>query len=101
MVVGCLVIVQRAYNRFAVSGLPNLANREFPACMAAEIDIRGSIDVELRALDWLFLVWLPSNGYAPAHQPMFEAWNGRPFAHGVEYFELRAQLPIVHESVPF
>jgi hypothetical protein len=26
---------------------------------------------------------------------MFEAWNGRPFAHGMEHFELRAQLPIV------
>src|SRR5688572_32345931 len=44
----------------------------FPACTAAEIDIRGSVDVELRALDWFFLAWLPSSGYAPAHQPMFE-----------------------------
>lgn len=72
----------------------------FDPCTAAEIDIRGSIDVELRALDWFFRIWLPTSGYAPAHQPMFEAWNGRPFAHGMEYFELRAQLPIVDEQFP-
>lgn len=72
----------------------------FAACMAAEIDIKGGVDVELRALDWFFLVWLPMSGYAPADQPMFEAWNGRPFAHGLEYFELRAQLPIVDDRIP-
>ncbi len=67
----------------------------FDATLIAEIDIKGSIDVELRALYWFYLAWLPTSGYAPAHQPMFEAWNGRPFAHGMEHFELRAQLPIV------
>jgi AraC family transcriptional regulator len=67
----------------------------FDATLIAEIDIKGSIDVELRALYWFYQGWLPSTGYAPAHQPMFEAWNGRPFAHGMEHFELRAQLPIV------
>jgi len=72
----------------------------FPPFMVAEIDIAGSIDVELRALDWFYLTWLPSSGYAPAHQPMFEAWNGRPFAHGMEHFELRAQLPVVNADVP-
>jgi AraC family transcriptional regulator len=72
----------------------------FPPSLVAEVDIAGSIDVELRALDWLYLTWLPSSGYAPAHQPAFEAWNGRPFAHGMEHFELRAQLPIVNANVP-
>ena len=66
----------------------------------AEIEIAGTVDVELRALDWLYLTWLPTSGYAPAHQPMFEAFNGRPFAHGMEHFELRVQLPVVDESVP-
>lgn len=45
----------------------------FPSCLVAEVDIAGSVDIELRALDWLFLSWLPTSGYAPAHQPMFEA----------------------------
>ena len=72
----------------------------FPACLVAEIEIKGSVELELRALDWFFLVWLPGSGYAPDHQPMFEAFDGRPFAHGQEYFELRAQLPIVDARVP-
>ena len=73
----------------------------FPPCLIAEVEIKGSIEVELRALHWLYLTWLPSSRYAPAHQPAFEAWNGRPFAHGIEHFELRAQLPVVAVSVPF
>ena len=72
----------------------------FSSCLIAEIDIKGSIDVELRALHWLYLTWLPSSGYAPAHQPGFEAWNGRPFAYGLEHFELRLQLPVVDANVP-
>jgi AraC family transcriptional regulator len=72
----------------------------FPAFLVAEIDISGSVDVELRALDWLYLAWLPTSGYAPAHQPMFEAFNGRPFAHGSEHFELRVQLAVVDDSLP-
>jgi AraC family transcriptional regulator len=72
----------------------------FSPCLIAEIDIKGSIEVELRALDWLYRTWLPGSGYAPAHQPGFEAWNGRPFAHGMEYFELRVQLPVVPAHVP-
>jgi len=72
----------------------------FPPFVVAEIDIAGSIELELRALDWFYLTWLPSSGYAPDHQPMFEAWNGRPFAHGMEHFEIRVQLPVVNASVP-
>lgn len=72
----------------------------FPPCLIAEIDIAGGIDLELRALDWLYRTWLPSSGYAPAHQPGFEAWNGRPFAHGMEHFELRVQLPVVPANIP-
>ena len=72
----------------------------FPFCLVAEIDIAGSVELELRALDWLYREWLPTSGYAPAHQPMFEAFNGRPFAHGMEHFEFRIQLPVVDASVP-
>jgi AraC family transcriptional regulator len=72
----------------------------FSPCLVAEVELAGSIEVELRALDWLYLTWLPASGYAPAHQPAFEAFNGRPFAHGTEYFELRAQLPVIDARVP-
>ena len=72
----------------------------FVPCLAAEIDIAGSVDLELRALHWLYFTWLPRSGYAPAHEPMFEAFNGRPFAHGMEHFEFRVQLPIVDGSIP-
>jgi AraC family transcriptional regulator len=72
----------------------------FAATLIAEVEIAGSVALELRALDWLYLTWLPRSGYAPAHQPAFEAFNGPPFAHGGEHFELRVQLPIVNASVP-
>ena len=67
---------------------------EFPAMLVAQVEVRGSIDLECRALDWLYGTWLPNSGYVPTEQPGFEAWIGRPFAHGHEHFELFAQLPI-------
>ena len=72
----------------------------FAPASVAEIEIVGGVELELRALDWLYRTWLPSSGYAPDHQPGFEAFNGRPFAHGTEHFELRIQLPIVDARVP-
>lgn len=67
---------------------------EFPAMQVAEIEVRGTVDVELRAIDWFFRTWLPSSGYVPTDQPCFEAFDGRPFEHGGEHFELRGQFPI-------
>ena len=67
---------------------------EFPPMRVAQVEVRGDIDLEQRALDWLFSTWLPSSGYVPADQPCFEAWIGRPFAHGMEHFELYAHLPV-------
>jgi len=78
----------------------HLSVTTFPAGLVAEIDIKGTVELELRALHWLFFSWLPTSGYAPAHQPMFEAFNGRPFAHGMEHFELRIQLAVVDATVP-
>ncbi|MEO3855884.1 AraC family transcriptional regulator [Acrocarpospora sp. B8E8] len=72
----------------------------FPAMKVAEIDIAGPVDIELRALDWLYTTWLPRSNYVPDHQPGFEAFNGEPFAHGNEYFELRIQLAIVSAATP-
>ena len=68
---------------------------EFPAMTVAQVEVRGGIDVEMRALDWLFKTWLPNSGYVPTDQPGFEAWIGRPFAHGIEHFEIDLQLPVV------
>ncbi len=67
---------------------------DFPAMQVAEVELRGPIDLEMRALDWLYRTWLPQSGYSPANHPGFEAWIGRPFAHGMAHFELFAQIPI-------
>jgi AraC family transcriptional regulator len=72
----------------------------FAPCLIAEIAIAGTIALEIRAIQWLYFTWLPRSGYAPAHEPAFEAWNGRPFVHGMEHFELRVQLPVVDERLP-
>ncbi|MCX5689087.1 MAG: helix-turn-helix domain-containing protein [Planctomycetota bacterium] len=66
----------------------------FPAMVVAQVTIRGSIELELRALQWLYGTWLPRSGYVPDDYPCFEAWIGLPFAHGTQHFELHVQLPI-------
>lgn len=66
----------------------------FPPMVVAEVEMRGGIDLELRALQWMYRAWLPRSGYVPDDHPGFEAWIGRPFAHGTEHFELRLQLPV-------
>ena len=79
-------------DRFTPRG--EIGRYRFPAMMVAQVEIRGGIDLELRALQWLYGSWLPRSRYVPDDQPGFEAFIGRPFAHGGEYFELYAQLPI-------
>lgn len=67
----------------------------FPAMTVVEVAVRGGIDLELRALDWLYTTWLPTSGRMPDSQPCFEAWEGEPFADGVEQFALHVQIPLV------
>lgn len=67
---------------------------EFPPMRVAEVVIRGDIALEARAIDWLYKTWLPRSGYVPDDQPAFEAWIGRPFAHGNAHFEIACQLPV-------
>lgn len=67
---------------------------DLPAMTVAEIALDGDLQLEQRALDWLYETWLPSSGWAPDDHPCFEAWDGRPFAHGTERFTLRVQLPV-------
>ena len=66
----------------------------FPPMRVAQVEIRGGIELELRALQWFYGSWLPRSRYVPDDQPAFEAFMGRPFAHGTTYFELNAQVPI-------
>ena len=65
-----------------------------PPMVVAEVEVRGGLDLEQRAIDWLWGTWLPRSGYVPTDQPAFEAWTGRPFAHGTEHFELDVHLPV-------
>ena len=55
---------------------------------------------ELRAFRLALPKMPPGFGYAPAHQPVFEPWNGRSFARDMWHFELRVHLPLVNASVP-
>ena len=68
---------------------------DFPPMRVAQVEMRGPIDMEMRLLEWFYRSWLPSSGYVPDDQPAFEAWIGRPFAHGMEHFEIHAQIPVV------
>lgn len=67
---------------------------DFPAMRVAQVEVKGGIDLEIRALFWLYGAWLPRSGTVPDDHPCFESWIGRPFAHGYERFELNIQLPV-------
>jgi AraC family transcriptional regulator len=67
---------------------------QFAAMRVAQVQVRGSLALEARAFDWLYQSWLPSSGYVPDEQPAFEAWRGKPYAHGAEWVELVCQLPV-------
>ncbi len=71
-----------------------LGETRFAPMRVAELAIKGGLELEVRAFDWLYGVWLPKSGYVPDHQPGFEAWDGVPYAHGDEYFEVRIQLAV-------
>jgi AraC family transcriptional regulator len=71
-----------------------IGSLQFPPMLVAELVIRGDIQLETRALDWLYRTWLPDSGFVPDDHPAFEAWIGRPFAHGNAHFELACQLPV-------
>lgn len=72
----------------------------FPAMRVAELAIAGSIELEMRAIDYIYRTWLPASGHVPDHQPGFEVWNGVPFAHGHEHFELRLHIAVVDAATP-
>jgi AraC family transcriptional regulator len=67
---------------------------DFPPMRVAEVVLSGGIELETRAIDWLYETWLPRSGFVPDDHPVFEAWIGRPYAHGNEHFTLACQLPV-------
>ena len=76
------------------SAVGEIGRARFPPMTIAEVEVAGPIELEQRALDWLFGTWLPRSGREPLEAPCFEAWRGLPFAHGHEHFELAIQLPV-------
>ncbi len=88
----CLYHVAVEAERFVPKG--EVGRFRFPPMVVAQVEVRGGIDLELRALQWLYGSWLPRSGYVPDDHPAFESWIGRPFAHDFEHFEIYAQLPI-------
>lgn len=78
----------------------NLGLLRLPPMRVAQLELDGDIELEQRALDWLFGTWLPNSSFLPTDQPCFEAWLGLPFEHGVERFTLAIQLPIVENPSP-
>ena len=68
---------------------------ELAPMRVAQIEMRGAIDLEVRAIDWFWHTWLPASAYLPAELPSFEAWMGRPFEDGDAWFELWVQVPVV------
>jgi AraC family transcriptional regulator len=88
----CRYYVAVEAERFVARG--EIVRHQFPPMVVAQVALRGGLDLELRALQWLYGTWLPRSGYVPDDHPCFEAWIGRPFAHGTELFDLLVQLPI-------
>jgi AraC family transcriptional regulator len=82
------LVVDHIEPRGAIGGF------EFPPMRVAEVVLSGDLALEARAIDWLYRTWLPQSGYVPDNHPAFEAWIGRPFAHGTEHFTIACQLPI-------
>lgn len=65
-----------------------------PEMRVAEVAIHGDVELELRAIDWLYRTWLPRSGYVPAELPAMEAWNGAPSAEADGTYRLRVVLPL-------
>ena len=80
--------------RSAVKPGGEIGRFDFPALLVAQEEVRYGIDLELRALDWLYGSWLPGSGHVPADWPCFEAWLGRPVAQRQLHVELDIWLPI-------
>ena len=73
---------------------------ELAPMKVAQVEVRGGVDLEVRAIDWFYGTWLPSSRFVPDDQTSFEAFRGLPFSHGDDYFELDAEFPLVDRTQP-
>ena len=78
----------------ASATVEGVSETTFSAMTVAEIELVGTVELELRALDWFYTSWLPRSGFVPDHHPGFEAFRGWPFEHGSEHFELRIHIAV-------
>lgn len=92
----CVYHIAVEAERFTPRG--EIGRFKFPPMTVAEVELCGTVELELRALQWLYGEWLPQSGFVPDDQPGFEAFKGRPLAWGPEYYELYAHLPVRPET---
>ena len=71
---------------------------QFPSMLVAEVEMFGGLISSFACSGSMALA--ASQRLCADDQPGFEAWIGRPFAHGMELFELKIQLPIGRLSSP-
>jgi DNA gyrase inhibitor GyrI len=67
----------------------------FPACQVAVIRCLGDIMQEVKALQYLFLYWLPRSRYQPANLPGMEIYRRQPLELGWETFDIDCAIPVV------
>jgi AraC family transcriptional regulator len=67
---------------------------EISAMRVAEVIVRGDLALEARAIDWHYKSWPPKSGYVTDDQAAFDAWIGKPFAHGNDCLAIAAHLPV-------
>jgi AraC family transcriptional regulator len=65
-----------------------------PECRVAVIHIHGDVMQEYRALQYLFLSWLPRSRYQPANLPTMEIYRRQPAILGWETYDLECAVPI-------
>jgi AraC-like DNA-binding protein len=76
------------------TGSGDVGTVDFAPMTVAEVDVRGPIDQEVRALGWLYRSWLPCSGFVPDNMPCFEAWHAAPYAGPDGEVHLRVQLAV-------
>lgn len=67
----------------------------FPSCQVATIRCLGDVMQEYKALQYLFLYWLPRSRYQPANLPGMEIYRRQPVELGWETFDIDCAIPIM------
>jgi DNA gyrase inhibitor GyrI/AraC-like DNA-binding protein len=65
-----------------------------PANRFAAVHVRGDIQKELQAWQYLFHDWLPRSGYQPTHDPAMELYRAHPLEIGWERFDMDCCVPV-------